>query len=495
MNKNRTLIIVFLIFAVGIFVLSLKLLNLRSLTLNLKEIYYQYDELDVSKLEVYECKLFTKDKVTDFSVDNVELDNKKNMISVSYDGLKESLYVNVIPLVAMQAEYTIDKIYLGDNFSPENLLVELLYQDDTVFTVEDYNLINTPGSFVFGDNTIDIDSKYGTVSLAVTPITVVSIDVKNDIYYGLYDDVECNIIFEDGYIRHANITDVIDTSSLNVGINKIKVNYYGQNIDLEIEIMEKTNIMKAMDKYSGELEAADYSHISDTTFITITKQSISGVSYYLSHVVINDSSQIKAGLSYDDYGGSRETVSSAMQRLGGVLGINASYFSYSTGKPISGVKIKNGEICSDSARSTHAYYFEMCLTKDGELFEAEEGQSAQDLLNKGVTDTFITADPILIDKGNKSNLVRSWDGYHYDGNMQLCRTTIGMVEPCDYYIVTATNGAGLGLYALQDIFYDIGCSYAQGLDGGGSSTLVFEGVGINRNEGNQRGVVDFLYFL
>jgi len=317
MNKKRTLIIVFLLFAAGIFVLSFKLLNLRSLAVNLEDIYYQYDELDVSKLEVYECKLFTKDKVTNFSVDNIELENKKNKISISYEGLKESLYVNVIPLVAIQSDYK-GKIYIGDKFSPENLLVKLLYQDNTVFVVEDYNLKSIPDSFVFGDNTIDIESKYGTASLSVAPIPVTSIDVKNEIYYGSYD-AECEIIFEDGYIRQVSINDVIDTSSLNVGTNKLTVNYYGQNIDLEIEILDKSNVMKAMNKYSGELEASDYSFISDTTFVTITKQSIGGVSYYLSHVVINDANQIKAGLSYDDYGGSRETVSSAMQRLGGVL--------------------------------------------------------------------------------------------------------------------------------------------------------------------------------
>jgi len=76
--------------------------------------------------------------------------------------------------------------------------------------------------------------------------------------------------------------------------------------------------------------------------------------------------------------------------------------------------------------------------------------------------------------------------------MSFKRTSIGMVEPLNYYIITAPYGSGFGLYALQDIFYSVGCSFAQGLDGGGSSSVVFEGQTIGKS--SERAVVDFIYF-
>jgi len=493
-KMNKKILIIPIIFLISVLIIGSS--SLKKLEVKVDETLYQYSELDISNLEVYENVLFYKEKVTGFLVDNVLLQDEENEINITYDGLKESLNISVIPLKEIRTNYTIDKVYLGDSFSSESLISELVYQDGNVVMVEDYNLKVVPVFFTYGENIISIETQFGSDQLKINTISIASIDVVDDnIYYSSYEDIKCNIIFDDGFIRQVTLDEIIDVTNLIIGTNSLEINYFGQYLSLEIDVLEKTNVMRAAEKYSNELEIADYSYVSDTSFTTITKNSIDGVSYYLSHVVINEPNQIKAGLAYDDYGGDRETVSSAMKRLGAVLGINASYFSYSTGKPISGVKIKNGQICSDSTNLTHAYYFEVCLTNKGELFEADEGLSAQDLLDKGVTDTFITADPVLINNGTKSDLVRSWDGYHYDGYVKLCRTTIGMVEPGEYYIVTATSGSGLGLYALQNIFYDKGCSYAQGLDGGGSSTLVFKGAAINRNDVSQRAVVDFIYFL
>ena len=39
-----------------------------------------------------------------------------------------------------------------------------------------------------------------------------------------------------------------------------------------------------------------------------------------------------------------------------------------------------------------------------------------------------------------------------------------------------------------------GCTFGVPLDGGGSSTMVFKGKVLNAAKGNQRAVVDFVYF-
>ena len=73
-----------------------------------------------------------------------------------------------------------------------------------------------------------------------------------------------------------------------------------------------------------------------------------------------------------------------------------------------------------------------------------------------------------------------------------------MVRPLEYYIITAGSTGhthGITLYEEQEIFLRLGCTYARGLDGGGSAALIFEGRQINRpveGEGNERAVIDFL---
>jgi exopolysaccharide biosynthesis protein len=72
------------------------------------------------------------------------------------------------------------------------------------------------------------------------------------------------------------------------------------------------------------------------------------------------------------------------------------------------------------------------------------------------------------------------------------RTAIGMIEPL-HYIVIVSNGRmaddeGLSLYQLAELFSEHGCSVAYNLDGGGSSTMVYEGELINKPTTNGRTV-------
>ena len=82
------------------------------------------------------------------------------------------------------------------------------------------------------------------------------------------------------------------------------------------------------------------------------------------------------------------------------------------------------------------------------------------------------------------------------------RTAIGMVEPGHYFFVVSdgrTNESeGLSLYQLADIMKTLGCTVAYNLDGGGSSTMYFNGEIINYpttsgRSMKERGVSDIVY--
>ena len=54
---------------------------------------------------------------------------------------------------------------------------------------------------------------------------------------------------------------------------------------------------------------------------------------------------------------------------------------------------------------------------------------------------------------------------------------------------------GMTLNELQQIFLNLGCKTAYNLDGGGSTSLYFQGKLINTpSDGSERSVVDMIYF-
>ena len=82
------------------------------------------------------------------------------------------------------------------------------------------------------------------------------------------------------------------------------------------------------------------------------------------------------------------------------------------------------------------------------------------------------------------------------------RTAIGIIDE-NHYIIVVSDGrtsesAGLSLYQLAEVMQSYGVQTAYNLDGGGSSTLYFNGQVINKptTNGNisERSVSDIVYF-
>ena len=251
----------------------------------------------------------------------------------------------------------------------------------------------------------------------------------------------------------------------------------------------------AMLCYSQEYLNADYQYYSDTLFITCTKKETENGFYYLTHVIIQDASQIGGDDSFGHFAGERETPQDAARRTGAKLLINGSYFDYGTGFAT------GGELLIRNNKVVHGPYsdgYEICLRRDGTLFSPGYN-TVSSVLNQDVVFSWGTCEDLLIRDGKKMELTDyDWNGFSYP------RTSIGMVRPLEYYIITA-GGAdhrnGITVYEEQQIFSDLGCAYARGLDGGGSSALVLDGEYINENGDRlengtlqRRGVADFLLF-
>ncbi len=231
----------------------------------------------------------------------------------------------------------------------------------------------------------------------------------------------------------------------------------------------------ALIEYAKEYHNADYSYFSESLFYTCTKVEEEDSFYYLTHIVIKDASQINGDHSYGDIAGERETVQDAANRTGAKIAINGSYFRYETGFAY------GGELLIRDNHVLHGAYadgYEICLRKDGTLFSP--GYNTVDsVLAQDVVFSWGTCEDLLIKDSKKCVLTDyDWNGCSYP------RTAIGMVRPLEYYIITAggaDHSGGITIYEEQEIFSDLGCAFARGLDGGGSSSLVIDGEYINEN--------------
>ncbi len=250
----------------------------------------------------------------------------------------------------------------------------------------------------------------------------------------------------------------------------------------EEKAKEGTRVALAQEKYAADLDRALKSESSENLFYTVTEETINGHKVYVTHIVINDGSQINGEPANGSYGNGLETSSSAAKRVGAKLLINGSHFLENGKQDLSGandVVIVNGKVVSGSS----AGGMEICLDKNGKLFTAPPGTSANDLVNMGVKYTFSSHDSHLIGNGKKYNEVVE---------KTYNRTVIGMTEPGEYYIVTGSTGE----YDVENYLYDKGCSFAKSMDQGGSVSLVSGGDLVNTptDSTGERPVGDYLYF-
>lgn len=240
------------------------------------------------------------------------------------------------------------------------------------------------------------------------------------------------------------------------------------------------------EKPASVLSKSHYTYKSATLSVDLRRKSTHNVSYWVAKIRTASPYQLKSALSYGTYGGTRQTTSDAVSSNGGIIGVNGSAFSYSNGKPSPlGMCIKNGTIYGDFMTS----YSVMAVKWDGTIYTPEQGLMGTDLLKEGVKDTY-NFGPILI-KDGKAQPAWAETAKYYP------RTAVGMISPNQYVLLVTNTGtyAGLNHWDLVSIFSSYGCRYAYNLDGGGSSTLYYNGKVMNKLINNtQRPCGDFLYF-
>lgn len=237
-------------------------------------------------------------------------------------------------------------------------------------------------------------------------------------------------------------------------------------------------------------------YASEAGVITIYKEWYKNAWCYAAHIQLTDYTKFGTICANGKYGSGYETTSHAAKRIGAIFMVNGCYsapnLDYTT--------VRSGIICNGSGRESFwcpAIY----SSYNGLLLSAWDtqgtpgiagGQIDELVANHLVTDTFCFGPPNLV------------NGVVLGANSgaRAQRTFIGTNgQPGDLWIVVSDGryndgeSAGLTGYEGAEYLQSKGCVFGVHLDGGGSSTMYFNGEVLNAARGNQRAVVDFVYFL
>lgn len=217
---------------------------------------------------------------------------------------------------------------------------------------------------------------------------------------------------------------------------------------------------------------------------------------YVADIYLGEGQTIQSALADNTYGKNITDLTSNMaSSVNATIAINGDYYGART----TGYVIRNGELLRSTKTSDDQE--DLVLWEDGSMSVVKEGDyTAQQLLDKGAVQV-LSFGPGLIMDGEVSVDSDDEVGTAMASNP---RTTIGYIGDNHYVLVVAdgrtSESTGLSLLQLAEFMDGLGCTQAYNLDGGGSSTMYYDGEVINNpttngNTISEREVSDILYII
>lgn len=227
--------------------------------------------------------------------------------------------------------------------------------------------------------------------------------------------------------------------------------------------------------------------------ITLTEYREYDTAIYVADIRVTDVQYLKAAFAKNSYGKNiKEKTSDMAQSHNAILAINGDYY----GSRDKGYVLRNGQLYRDTAGSDRE---DLVIWSDGSFGIAYERlTSADSLLDTQAWQVF-SFGPALVKNGYVSVDEDTEVGQATYSNP---RTAIAIVDELHYLMVVSDGrtdrSAGLTLYQLAHFLQSKGATLAYNLDGGGSSTMYFNGRVVNEpvNHGStvsERSISDIVY--
>lgn len=244
---------------------------------------------------------------------------------------------------------------------------------------------------------------------------------------------------------------------------------------------------------SGGVTKTSTAYEDDNIKIALTDYRENDTDIHVADVKVSSSEYLKTAFAQSSYGRNvTEKTSDIAESANAILAINGDYY----GAQESGYVIRNGVIYRAAAKSSNE---DLVIYGDGSFEIIDEDDiTAEELLEKGAQNV-LAFGPALVENGSVSVTEDEEVGKAMASNP---RTAIGIIDKNHYVFVVAdgrtSDNEGLSLYELAEFMESLGVQTAYNLDGGGSSTMYFNGQIINKPTTNgssikERSVSDIVY--
>ncbi len=246
------------------------------------------------------------------------------------------------------------------------------------------------------------------------------------------------------------------------------------------------------DTQSTAAPVSDSSSYSDAHIqITLTEYREYDTAIYVADIQLDSAEYLKTAFANNSFGKNitAKTTDLAAQN-NAILAINGDFY----GTQERGIVIRNGVLYRETPSSADV----LCVYADGTMQTYAAGEkTAQQMLDEGVWQAF-SFGPALLTDGQVAVDANDEVGRAMASNP---RTAVGMIAPMHYVFVVSDGrtqeSAGLSLQQLAVFMQSLGVQTAYNLDGGGSSTMVFQGNLINNpttsGRTRERSVSDIVY--
>ncbi|WP_454385020.1 phosphodiester glycosidase family protein [Streptococcus sp. Marseille-Q7087] len=239
----------------------------------------------------------------------------------------------------------------------------------------------------------------------------------------------------------------------------------------------------------------DSSYKDDNISVNLSETTVNSTQVYLADVTVSSSDYLKTAFAQNAFGTNvTAKTSETAAANNAILAVNGDYY----GANSTGYVIRNGVVYRDTVRE-NSNNGDLAIYKDGSFKIIYEDQISADQLVKDGVVNLLAFGPALVENGEIAVGKNQEVGQAMASNP---RTAIGIIDE-NHYIIVVSDGRtseseGLSLYQLAEVMKSYGVKTTYNLDGGGSSTLYFNGQVINKpttggNKISERAVSDIVY--
>lgn len=246
-----------------------------------------------------------------------------------------------------------------------------------------------------------------------------------------------------------------------------------------------TDTKNTSNSSSFEPLITDNSYQDENINITLSSERVDETTVYVADITVSDSSYLKTALANNTYGRNiKETTSAIAQEQQAILAINGDYYGFRD----TGYVLRNGTLYRDTPS----------IDKNGDFSIIKEAETSAEKLVEEDVQQVLSFGPALVEDGE---VTVSEDEEVSQSMQSNPRTAIAQVGTNHYLVVVSVgrtdDSQGLSLSELATVLKNHGAKTAYNLDGGGSTTLYFNGKVINQTVGgsgnSERSVSDIVF--